>query len=305
MERLSEVNEQTFNVQEYKDAGLKETVIFEKVTPEQAMEIAKKYYRYDKIANLRVANLDDVNDEQVRQYRANGYIVVENAISAEQIKGALNEIDDIIHGRLKGPSIQLIKPKNSIQTPEEMDFAVRKISNYVKDSTHLRNIACHPGIVAVTEKLLGDKAKLVGEQGLLKPPYGGGEKPWHQDMAYGGLFYRKQILSVWIALDPADLDNGCMHIIPKSHLRGGLPHYAIRDWQVCDHHVDIENDEAVVMKPGSALFFSGLLLHGTPANFSSKRRRALQVRFAPASSKFMSKDEFKIMFTNEMTEVEC
>lgn len=79
----------------------------------------------------------------------------------------------------------------------------------------------------------------------------------------------------------------------------------IRDWQMCDSHVDCDKDVAAVMKPGSVLLFSGLLQHGTPANFSAKRRRALQFRYAPASSGLMSKEQFKIMFTNEMTEVEC
>jgi len=64
----------------------------------------------------------------------------------------------------------------------------------VEHAPRLRDIAFHKGIMEIVEKLLNDKPRLVGDQGLLKPPHGGGEKPWHQDMAYGGLFFKKQII---------------------------------------------------------------------------------------------------------------
>jgi phytanoyl-CoA hydroxylase len=232
-------------------------------------------------------------------------LIIENFLTEAEIQLALQEIDDIIHGNIKGPKVQMVKPESELKTPEEKEFAVRKIYNYVDYAPGLREISNHEGLMGVIENILGDKPTLVGEQGLLKPPFNGGEKPWHQDMAYGGLFFKKQIVSAWIALDEAGLDNGCMHMIPRSHIYGGVPHYLVRDWQICDHHVDVERDVAAVMKPGSVLLFSGLLHHGTPANLSAKRRRALQIRYAPASSELMSREEFKLMFLNEMTDVEC
>ncbi|MFC5653326.1 phytanoyl-CoA dioxygenase family protein [Paenibacillus solisilvae] len=276
------------------------------VSDEQhAREISKTMYRYDKTASHRSAVLDDVGKEQVQRYLEEGYLVIDRFLSDREIGAALNEISDIIHERLQGPKVQFIKPKHELKTPEERELAVRKVYDYIDYAPVLHEIAHHERLLQVIESLLGDKPMLVGNQGLLKPPYGGTEKPWHQDMAYGGLFFKKQILGVWIALDEAGLDNGCMHIIPRSHLGGGVPHYSIRDWQMCDSHVDVERDVAVPLKPGGALIFSGLLHHGTPANFSAQKRRALQLRYAPASSKLMKKEEFKLMFTNELTDAEC
>jgi phytanoyl-CoA hydroxylase len=275
------------------------------VSEEEAKEIASSLYRYDKTASHRAAALEEVGAEHIKRYKEEGYIVVDRVLTDQEIKEALSEISDIIHSRLPGPKVQIVKSEGELKTPEEREFATRKVYDYVDYAPALRKIAFHAGILGLVEKLLGDKPKLVGNQGLLKPPFGGGEKPWHQDMAYGGLFYKKQILGVWIALDEAGLENGCMHIIPRSHLAGGVPHYSVRDWQMCDTHVDVERDVAVPLQPGGLLIFSGLLHHGTPANFSPKRRRALQFRFAPASSEMMTKDEFKLMFTNEMTDAEC
>ncbi len=178
-------------------------------------------------------------------------------MTKEEIGQALSEIDDIIHGRLKGPRVQIVKPLEEIKTPEERVFATRKVYDFVGYAPAMTAIANHSGILGVAEKLLEDKPRLVGNQGLLKPPFGGTEKTWHQDMAYGGLFFfkKKQILGVWIALDEAGLDNGCMHIIPKTHRDGGTPHYALRDWQICDSNVVVERDVAVPLKPGAILIF--------------------------------------------------
>ncbi|WP_135548319.1 phytanoyl-CoA dioxygenase family protein [Paenibacillus cymbidii] len=275
------------------------------VPEEQARYIAQRYYRYDRLADTRFDGGDPMAEEHIRFYKEQGYLVVDNLIGREEVEGALMEIGDIIHERLPGPKIQFFKPVDERWTSEERELAVRKIYNYVAYAPRLAALAHHPALVGRVERLLGERAVLVGEQGLLKPPFGGGEKPWHQDMAYGGLFFKKQIVTVWLALDEANLENGGMHIIPRSHLLGGVPHFMIRDWQMCDTHVDVEKDVAVCLKPGGALIFSGLLQHGTPANFSPFKRRALQFRYAPASVNLMSREEFKRMFTGEMMDAEC
>ena len=49
---------------------------------------------------------------------------------------------------------------------------------------------------------------------------GGREKPWHQDKAFFEIDVTSPVVGVWIALDEATPDNGCMHVIPGSHLEG-------------------------------------------------------------------------------------
>jgi phytanoyl-CoA hydroxylase len=212
---------------------------------------------------------------------------------------------DIVHGRSTGSKLQLVKRPEELHTPEERELAARKVHKYIDHEPRLHAIAYHEKIAAIMEKLLGKAPKVVQDQAILKPPTGGAEKPWHQDMAYGNLAYDKPVVGIWIALDPAELDNGCMHVIPGSHRGGGVPHYAVRDWQLCDSGVAVETDVAVPLAPGGALLFSGLLHHGTPPNFSAKRRRALQIHYAAESAQKLSPEEYKRVFTNVMTNAEC
>ncbi len=271
----------------------------------EARRIAQTLYRYDKVALDRVDKLANVGEECIRRFKEEGYLIVENFLSQQEIEDALKEISDIIHERLQGPRIEFAKLPTESQTPEERELSVRKVHDYIEYARSLRKIAFHEGIHKVLELFFGEKPRLLDGMALLKPPHGGEEKPWHQDMAYATLNYRKQIAGIWIALDEAGLDNGCMHVIPGSHTKGGMPHHLVRHWQICDSQVDVASDVAVPLKPGGILFFSGLLLHGTPPNFSAKRRRSLQMRFAPESAALMSNGEYKLMFTNKMTGAEC
>jgi hypothetical protein len=86
---------------------------------------------------------------------------------------------------------------------------------------------------------------------------------------------------------------------------GATPHYEIRDWQLCDAHVQVEKDVAVPLLPGGLLLFHGLLKHGTPHNLSSKKHRALQFHYAGESAAKLTPKEYKRFFTNEMSGAEC
>ncbi len=211
----------------------------------------------------------------------------------------------ILKKKPKSPSVQLSKPRDQLHTAEERELATRKVWNFVDFEPKLRAMATLPKLLQVVEQLLGAKPLLVDDAALLKPPRSGQEKPWHQDMAYRGLDYDMRIIGVWIALDEADAENGCMHVIPRSHMNGATPHYSVRDWQICDANVNVERDAIVPLKPGGVLFFHGMTHHGTPNNFSDKRRRALQFHYAPARAKLMTPQEYRRMFTNEISNAQC
>ena len=90
------------------------------------------------------------------------------------------------------------------------------------------------------------------DMALIKPPFVGSEKPWHQDQAYFNIPLGQTVVGVWIALDEAVPENGCMYIIPGSHTEGPVIHFKRRDWQICDTEVASDHAIAVPLKPGGA-----------------------------------------------------
>lgn len=272
---------------------------------ELAHSIAGTLYRYDQVATDRIPTVHDLTDEHVKQFWKQGYLVVDRLLGEGEVRQSLDALMDILSGASQGSKIQFVRKRSELHTMEEIELAARKVYDYIEHEPRLNAIATHPAILSTLEKLFNEKPKIVQDQAILKPPTGGAEKPWHQDMAYGPLAYDKSVIGLWIALDPAELDNGCMHVIPYSHREGGAPHFAVRDWQLCDRSIAVERDVAIPLQPGGVLIFSGLLHHGTPPNFSVKRRRALQIHYAPESAVKLTPKEYKRMFTNEMTGAEC
>ena len=147
--------------------------------------------------------------------------------------------------------------------------------------------------------------ELFQDQALLKPPLIGREKPWHQDNAYFNLPPETAVVGVWIALDEATPENGCMYVIPGSHRQGPVVHFKRRDWQICDTDVAAADAWTVPLQPGGCLLFQGLLHHGTPPSRSPQRRRALQFLYKPASATQIAAEQRLAIFGSEGKDVTC
>ena len=124
-------------------------------------------------------------------------------------------------------------------------------------------------------------------------------------MAYFNLPLETTVVGVWIALDEATADNGCMMVIPGSHKKGAQIHFRRRDWQICDTDVARGVALSVPLKPGSCLLFHGLIHHGTPANRTDQRRRALQYHYCSAHAEEMPTAYRLEHFGSEGKDVEC
>jgi phytanoyl-CoA hydroxylase len=150
--------------------------------------------------------------------------------------------------------------------------------------------------MSAVHQLVGEGARMIQDMALLKPPFHGSEKPWHQDTAYFDWTPLGGILGTWIALDEASIENGCMQVIPGTHLEGPVPHFHVRDCQIADTRVCVEGSVTIPLRPGGVLFFSGLLHHGTPPNNTARRRRALQFHYAAANCTKMTIEQHGELF---------
>lgn len=165
--------------------------------------------------------------------------------------------------------------------------------SYSISTAHLRygrvyDILTHPLIVARVRDLLGENVIAWGSHFFCKMPGDGKRVSWHQDSSYWPLT-PSMAVTVWLAIDDATVENACMRYIPGSHHLGHLT-YALS-----------ENDEGnvlnqtvvgaeklgepvnVELKAGEISIHSDLLLHGSEANQSNKRRCGLTLRYCPAT----------------------
>lgn len=251
----------------------------------------------------------DLTDDDIAQFSLQGFLVVEQAFTEEDVAAALASIQRLAEGRHADfTGIQFeraARDRLATIAPAERIDAVRKLAAFVDFEPALKALAVHPGLTGTLERIMGERPVMFQDQALLKPPFIGREKPWHQDNAFFSLPAEAAVVGAWIALDPADVDNGCMHILPGTHVAGPVPHFKRRDWQICDTSIPVNDVVAVPLAPGGCLLFHGLLHHGTPPSHSARRRRAVQLHYHPASVSRTSEDERLAVWGSEGKGVTC
>jgi phytanoyl-CoA hydroxylase len=139
------------------------------------------------------------------------------------------------------------------------------------------------------QDLIGPDIKLFRDALMMKPPRHGSAKPYHQDSAYWQID-PPDLVSAWIALDDATLENGCMRVIPGSHRWGVVEHRHLQDYQVDEAALDTSTEVAVSLNAGGCLFFHSLLLHATAPNSSPYPRRSMIISVMSARSRYTGAD---------------
>lgn len=284
-----------------------EKIIFD---PDTGGEYPEWLYQCAAIATPGVANLDLINAEHVREFHERGYLAIQHAFTPAEVETGIAGLADLIDG--KNPAYQGLQFENAARSimdrlsPDEKQDYIRKLFYYVEYEPRLKALSGHPKLLAVARQLIGDdEITMFQDMALIKPPRIGREKPWHQDMAYFNLPLTTTIVGVWIALDEATVENGCMMVVPGSHKKGAVIHFRRRDWQICDTDIYLDGAVAVPLPPGGCLFFHGLIHHGTPANRSDKRRRAVQFHYKAAGVQFTSQEERLAIFGSEGKGATC
>ena len=265
-------------------------------------------YTYARAAS-GVERLEDVGEEEVRFFHAQGYLVIRSLFAPALVDAARRAVRDLIGGSRKDfRGVQFepaVRGKQDDLSPEERLHAVRKLHGFVDYDRRLGEMAADPGLLSVLERLMGAEPVLFQDMALLKPAHIGSEKPWHQDCAYFNLPPGTTVIGAWIALDEATCENGCLHLMPGSHLQDPMPHFRRRDWQICDGDVRIGGDVVVPLEPGGCLLWHGLTHHGSPANRSSETRRALQFHYKPAGTEDITVEERMEIFGGDVRGAEC
>ena len=223
------------------------------------------------------------------RFSEEGYEIIPNLLTTQQVEWANTSLAELIDQGFEGVQYE-VEVKEGTNQQHRRDL-VRKITHYTKRSPYLRSISLLPVLLRHVEELLGSKSEMVVENALLKPPFIGRDKPWHQDSAIFDLPVDCPVVGAWISLDQADEENGCMQVIPGSHKKGAVPHYMLKDWQLCDRDVPEGETVNIPLNPGDCLLWDGLLFHGSQPNKSSRRRRALQFHYKPASVPWIKKEE--------------
>jgi phytanoyl-CoA hydroxylase len=232
--------------------------------------------------------------EPLAAYRRDGYLLVEDLLSSEEVVALRERIWEYTHGGQALGELKIqIEPRvqrGELQVAHPGD-GIRKIDGLVENDDLFRKLGTHPHIVGVIESILGPDIKMFRNSLMLKPPQVGSPKGWHQDSPYWPI-EPMALCSCWFPFDNATLENGCMCVIPGAQTRGPLPHVSVTDdFVIMEGAVDASEAVAVPMRAGSGLFFHSLLPHYTAPNRSQRWRRAIALSYMSARSRYTGPGE--------------
>jgi len=220
---------------------------------------------------------DFLSPEQIKSFDENGYAIVEDAFTSEEIEKVLEKIDPFefnVTEALKG----LDGGKFFISRAEEITFT----THLVTQSEELKEFSKHEVFTGICKDLVGDNVRLYWDQAVYKKPGTKDEFPWHQDNGY--TFIEPQAyLTCWVALTDTDETNGCPCVMPGLHKKGTL-HHETTD---IGYEIPLDSSDSVTLplKAGSIAVFSSLTPHRTGPNLNEDIRKAYILQYAPEGSK--------------------
>ncbi|HZO98841.1 MAG TPA: phytanoyl-CoA dioxygenase family protein [Terriglobia bacterium] len=209
-----------------------------------------------------------LDDGKVREYHARGFVLAKQFFDEEEI-GLL---------RRAAKEDRDLDQKSFAREDGEGGKVRLSLWNHPGDSLYGMFARCE-SVVNSAEKILGGEVYHYHSKMIMKDPKVGGAWTWHQDYGY---WYQNGVLfplltSVFIAVDPATRENGCMQVIERSHELGRIDHVLTGEQAGADKARVSEILKRlplvyVEMEPGDALFFHCNLLHRSDQNRSEKPR---------------------------------
>jgi len=213
----------------------------------------------------------------IASYREQGYLLVENAVSADQLAALRKTTDGLIDASraiTKSNDQYDLDEGHSVENPR-----LTRIKLPHKLDPIYWEVLVNSRIIEVLTDLLGADVALQTAKLNIKAPGGGMAVEWHQDWA----FYphtNDDLLAVGLMLDDVDADNGPLQVIPGSH-RGPVLDHSNRDGVFCgavdpdDPDFHLEDAVTFTGRAGSATVHHVRMLHGSAPNRSQRSRMIL------------------------------
>jgi hypothetical protein len=191
-------------------------------------------------------------------------------------------------------ALQTLLERNPGVRPEKLVSAhvERGSSEGVRGVADFLALALDREIVDRVAALIGDDVILWGCHVFCKPAGEGFETPWHQDGHYWPI-RPLATCTAWVALEPSTRANGCLRVIPGSHLAKQLHPHLHEDREdltlnqrMADGSFDESDAVDIELEPGQMSLHDVYMIHGAQANRSPQRRTGVALRYMPATSHF-------------------
>ncbi|NEN81755.1 phytanoyl-CoA dioxygenase family protein [Paenibacillus elgii] len=207
-----------------------------------------------------------LTQEEVSFYAENGYLLHHKPLFSEE---KLGELTSIFEEQLAQKGSKL---SDELDTPH---FREERLLKFLLADE----------VLDLVEPLIGPNIGLWSSHFICKDAFTGRATPWHEDSAYwnGRLSGYDKIVTVWLAIDRSNRDNGCMRVIPGTH-RNGFSEYEPVDggrnlFPTQIKQIDDRNAVYFELERGECSLHDSRIIHGAAPNTSPHRRCGYTMRY--------------------------
>lgn len=249
-------------------------------------------------------------------YGTNGYLVVDDFLTPAELQTWREAVSQAVLSRKgnKLPDRASVYGKGDDKEKDYYDKVFDQLINLWQDNESVKKLMLDERIGRMAAGLAGAEGiRVWHDQALIKNPWAN-PTSWHLDTPYWS-FSDRRALSIWIALDDATLENGCLFFIPGSHLKTTFENPGIGKNMdaIFDYYPAFRSVRSVAapMKAGSCSFHNGLTIHGAQANMTSGYRRAMTCAFMPDGATFngiqniLSDEQVAALQTGDLLNDDC
>ena len=227
----------------------------------------------------------EISPGEVRSYRENGFLIIEDLLDEAELERWREAIDEAVRGH--GVSGRDLDPEQS----EYYDRVFLQRVNLWKTSAEVRELVLDGRLGSLAAALCGtEEIRLYHDHALIKLPWANPTN-WHADNP-DDPYRSPDATMLWIALDDATAHNGCLYFLPGTHRRSRLDTGAALDeaniGALLEAHPEFATLEPVAAEvpAGTGIFINGMTAHAAGANMSRRPRRAFSMLFIPGRCRY-------------------
>lgn len=223
-----------------------------------------------------------LSGEQVVSFQKNGFLTLQQLATPDEVRELRAKLEDLFMrkvGEKEGAQEDFLAGEK-----HEVEKTAPQIMNPVNYLPELHHTRCFKNAQAIAQQILGENARSTCDLAILKQAYVGTGTPWHQDEAFRDPSLEYHELNIWVALQDATTQNGCLRYLPGSHrnevLQHGPPNNDPTSQALeCVAAFDQENVVTCELPAGGCAMHHSRMLHSAGPNVSTGSRLAYVMVF--------------------------
>lgn len=268
-----------------------------------------------------VVPADDL-DALVRAFDQDGFVNGGPILTAAEVEELRNELELYMDTCFRNQPRDVARPFYSVDVSKNAGDSHFQLCGMWKVSAPFRKLIENPRLVELSARLSRAKTLQIWSDTVqYKPATHGAPFQWHQDAPYHiSIEPSSKLLAAWVAFDDADVDTGCMWMVPGSHRWGEQERHL---WSYFGN-VELEGfgdlapppDSPEIaaawrgvvpcpVKAGEVHFHQSYTWHGSPANRSSRIRRGYTLHYMPEGVRVSNRPDVRVPHPAGMDMIEA